>query len=51
MAAVKTYVFKLKAKNGSGMSNVLQNGADARDAERKNLQKHPGATVLEVREQ
>lgn len=51
MAAVKTYVFKLKAKNGSGIGNVLQNGTDARDAERKVLQKYPGATVLDVREQ
>lgn len=51
MAAVKTYVFKLKGKNGNGMNNVQQNGADQRDAERKVLQRYPGATILEVREQ
>jgi hypothetical protein len=51
VAAVKTYVFKLKASNGSGMSNVLQNGTDQREAERKILQKYPGATILEVRQQ
>ena len=51
MAAVKTYVFKLKASNGSGMSNVLQNGTDQREAERKILQKYPGATILDVSEQ
>lgn len=47
--AVKTYVFKLKAKNGTGMGNVLQNGTDQRDAERKILEKYPGATILDVR--
>lgn len=49
--AVITFVFKLKAKNGSGMSNVLQNGSDQRDAERKILEKYPGATILDVRRQ
>ncbi|WET12928.1 MULTISPECIES: hypothetical protein [Pseudomonas] len=49
MAAVKTFVFKLKASNGSGMSNVLQNGVDQREAERKILAKYPGATILDVR--
>lgn len=49
--AVRTYVFKLKAKNGNIMNNVLQNGSDQRDAERKILEKHQGATVLEVRPQ
>ena len=48
--AVKTYVFRLKTKTGSTMGNVLQNGSDLRDAERKLLQKHQGATILEVRE-
>lgn len=47
--AVKTYVFKLKHKSGSISNNVLQNGVDQREAERKILEKHPGATVLEVR--
>jgi hypothetical protein len=51
VAAVKTFVFKLKASNGSGMSNVLQNGVDQREAERKILAKYPGATILEVRQQ
>ena len=51
MAAVKTYVYKLKASTGSGMSNVLQNGTDQRVADRKILQKDPGATILDVREQ
>ncbi|OLS62758.1 hypothetical protein [Pseudomonas putida] len=49
--AVITFVFKLKAKNGNGMNNVLQNGSDQRDAERKILEKYPGATILEVRRQ
>ncbi|WDH25120.1 hypothetical protein [Pseudomonas chlororaphis] len=51
MAAMKTYVFRLKGKNGNGMNNVLQSGTDQRDAERKVLQRHPGATIVEVREQ
>lgn len=51
VAAVKTFVFKLKASNGSGMSNVLQNGVDQREAQRKILAKYPGATILEVRQQ
>lgn len=51
MATVKTYVFKLKASNGTGMNNVLQNGTDQREAERKILQKYPGATILDVRQQ
>ncbi len=50
MAAAKTFVFSLKDKNGSGMSNVLQNGTDQRDAERKILEKYPGATIREVRQ-
>ena len=49
MAAVKTFVFKLKASNGSGMSNVLQSGVDQREAERKILAKYPSATILDVR--
>lgn len=49
--AVKTYVFRLKTKTGSTMGNVLQNGSDLRDAERKLQQKYPGCTVLDVREQ
>lgn len=49
--AVVTYVFKLKTKSGSTMANVLQNGSDQRDAERKLEQKHPGCTILEVRPQ
>lgn len=49
--AVVTFVFKLKTKSGSGMSNVLQNGSDQRDAERKILEKDPGATILDARRQ
>ncbi|KAF2395377.1 MULTISPECIES: hypothetical protein [Pseudomonas] len=49
--AVKTFVFSLKTKSGNGMSNVLQNGTDQRDAERKILEKYPGATIREVRQQ
>lgn len=46
---VITFVLKFKAKNGNGMNNVLQNGGEQRDADRKILKKYPGATILEVR--
>lgn len=50
MAAVKTFVFSIRNKNKTTSSNVLQNGISQREAERKILEKHPGATILEVRE-
>lgn len=49
--AIKTYVFKLKLKTGHLMSNVLQNGQDEREAERKIQEKYPGVTILELRPQ
>ncbi|AZE95124.1 hypothetical protein C4J96_3009 [Pseudomonas orientalis] len=50
MAAVKTFVFSIKNNNKTVSSNVLQNGTTQREAERKILEKHPGATILDVRE-
>lgn len=50
MAAVKTFVFSIKNSNKTISSNVLQNGTTQREAERKILEKHPGATILDVRE-
>jgi hypothetical protein len=50
VAAVKTYVFKLKTSTGAGMANVLQNGVDQREAERKISEKYPGCTILDVRQ-
>ena len=49
MAAVITYVFRLKPKSGSIMAGVLQNAYDQREAERKIEAKYPGVIILEVK--